>query len=293
MSPSITTVLRQSTTVVRMVWNHPENRHRRLRAVVTLVTWQVWERTIRRPWTITLHDGVRLRVYPHNASASYVLYCGLGETRDMRLTLSYLRSDDLFVDVGANVGVYSLLAASIPGVSVESFEPSNEAYGHLLENVALNRFDARVTTHEAAAGAHDGSGWLIDGEDVYNRLTTSDDPAAVAVDVVTLDRVLGDDRRRVALIKIDVEGFEADVLRGAAAVLRRDAPAIIVEGPWEAVAAVVEPLGYRAYDYDPAARVLCATTQLVGSNSLLLADADEACRRLGARVVERTDAVDS
>jgi hypothetical protein len=69
---------------------------------------------------------MHLRCYPHSTSASGVIYCGLPEWAEMRFLLDYLRPGEGFVDVGANIGTYSLLAASVPDVVAWAFEPSRD-----------------------------------------------------------------------------------------------------------------------------------------------------------------------
>jgi FkbM family methyltransferase len=268
--------------LVRAVWTHPENRHRRLRAVATLLAWQGWERVVGRPWTIHLAGGRKLRVYPHSHSATEALYFGLGEARDMRFTLDFLAPGDVFVDVGANVGVYSLLASSIPDVNIEAFEPSPEAFSRLGENVRLNRLETRVTTYQTAVGDIDGVARLTQGRDCWNHLTAATDGDALEVPIVRLDAVVPRSPRRVSLMKIDVEGHEAAVLAGATATLCADHPALIVEGEWEKVAPVVEPLGYAPFEYDTATRTLKSSRVRRGNNLLLLADVDDARLRLAA-----------
>jgi FkbM family methyltransferase len=204
----------------------------------------------------------------------------LGESRDMRFVLAYLEPGDLFVDVGANVGIYTLLASSVRDVTVESFEPSPEAFSRLVENVELNNLGAHVAVHRAAAGEEDGTALLTQGRDCWNHLTSQRGDDAIEVPLLRLDSILPSARRRVALIKIDVEGRERDVLSGAVQTLRTDRPALIVEGDWDSVAAILEPLGYETYDYHDASRVLESSQVRHGNNLLAIADLGEARKRL-------------
>ncbi len=65
-------------------------------------------------------------------------YTGLHEFEDMSFVLHALRSTDVFVDVGANIGSYTVLAAAVVGAQCIAFEPILETYGHLLQNVNLD-----------------------------------------------------------------------------------------------------------------------------------------------------------
>jgi FkbM family methyltransferase len=113
---------------------------------------------------------------------------------------------DLFVDIGANVGSYSIWAADT-GAEVIALEPAADTFALLRENVALNGYS--VTTIQAVAGATCGTVRFSSGLDTVNRVTPGGDTEAA---MVTIDSVIGD--RVVAGMKLDVEGFEIEVLRG-------------------------------------------------------------------------------
>jgi FkbM family methyltransferase len=117
-----------------------------------------------------------------------------------------LRPGHLFVDVGANVGSYAIWAAE-SGANVIALEPAEDTFALLMENVALNGYS--INTIQAAAGAACGIASFTSGLDSVNRL---DPRGSVQARVVTVDSLIGD--RAVAGMKVDVEGFEIDVLRG-------------------------------------------------------------------------------
>ena len=122
-----------------------------------------------------------------------------------------LRGGGLFVDVGANVGTYTIWAAEC-GAEVMALESADDTFGLLLENIALNGY--QVTAIQAAAGGHCGAARFTEGLDAVNRL---DPDGAVETRLVTIDSLIGE--RHVAGMKVDVEGFEIDVLRGCARAL--------------------------------------------------------------------------
>jgi FkbM family methyltransferase len=113
---------------------------------------------------------------------------------------------DLFIDVGANVGSYSILAGDL-GAHVIALEPAPDTFALLAENVRLNGYP--VTMIQAAAGVNCGTARFTTGQDCINRLAAN---GPVEIEMVSLDSVIQD--RVVAGMKIDVEGFEIDVLRG-------------------------------------------------------------------------------
>jgi FkbM family methyltransferase len=207
-------------TLLKLILDHPLNRGRPAQAVGRWAGWQVWRRIVRRPITARIWDGVRVRVYPDWPYSWTAIYLKLAEYDDMMFTLRYLRPGDAFVDVGANVGFYSLLASSVNGgAPVLALEPHPLASRRLRENALLNSFD-NVRVRAVAAGSHKGSARLTADLVDQNRISESpeDSGSTLSVPVVTLDAELatqGIDDVDVCIVKIDTEGFESNVLSGA------------------------------------------------------------------------------
>jgi FkbM family methyltransferase len=130
------------------------------------------------------------------------------------------------LDVGANVGAYSLLLGRWVGASgaVFAFEPAPDAYDGLQRHIHLNALDAIVTPVRAAVGAAPATAPFVVGATAgESRLATptDDDARTVAVPVTTLDEFCAREHLTPDFIKIDVEGAELDVLRGARDTIRR------------------------------------------------------------------------
>ncbi len=268
-----------TASLLGFVWKHPENEEGRLRAITRVILWQLWQRAVGRPLLVSMPGGLRLKCYPHSTAATGVLYCRLPEWQDMRFMLGFLQPGDVFVDVGANVGVYSLLASAVPGVDSWAFEPSSCAFERLRENVSLNALESRVVTRHAAVGAEEGRSSLTTGRDTVNRLIRpGEEVESEEVELVSLDAVLGTTAKQsVSLVKVDVEGFEEDVLKGAGDLLREVGPVLIVEAnDRQALAGILRPLGYQRYSYDPRTGQLSETDWFVeGPGNNLLAIRDE------------------
>ena len=130
------------------------------------------------------------------------------------------------LDVGANVGAYALLLGQWVGSTgaVFAFEPSPAAHDGLQRHVRLNALDAIVTPVRAAVGAERATARLVvaetPGESRF-ATATDHDATTVAVPVTTIDEFCAHERLTPDFIKIDVEGAELDVLRGARETIRR------------------------------------------------------------------------
>ena len=140
----------------------------------------------------------------------------------------------VFIDIGANIGLYSILAASGYGAEVYAFEPSERELRRLERNAALN--GVAIRTFAVALGDIDGECTLTlaaAGNHTVNRVgaPNANTPNGAACEMRRLDTVLGPDvLRRTALVKIDVEGYEMNVLRGMEGALEHlRAAALVVE----------------------------------------------------------------
>jgi FkbM family methyltransferase len=286
----------------RRIWSHPYTRHQRARRLGRWLAWQGWQRLVRRPWTVTLHGPVRVVCHPHDMVASLALYHGLYDMEEMSFLLAWLRPGDTFVDVGANIAPYSLLAASVDGVGVVAFEPGDEARRRAAANVALNSMGDRVVLSAAAVSDRDGRARLTashrptdhlvdeaagpDGDgDVAVAVAVVDGTPTREVPTVRLDTYAArEGLARVALVKVDVEGHELDVLAGAAGLLDRDRPALVVEvnEPVAALAAWIAEAGYVPVRYDWARRTLVPDDLPTkrGGNVVLVPDLARAQARL-------------
>ena len=142
------------------------------------------------------------------------IYCGLHEFEDMALVLHALRPDDLLVDIGANVGSYTMLGGAA-GAQVLAVEPIPDTFAWLKRNIAVNGLDARVVALNLGLGRDEGQLRFTRGLDTVNHVLEAGESAddVIEVPVCTLDKVL--EGRRPTLIKIDVEGYETEVLAGA------------------------------------------------------------------------------
>ncbi len=172
---------------------------------------------------------MRLRCYPDSASATLAIYYrGLQDYHEMTFMRHYLRPGDGFVDVGANIGVYTLLAASLVGEGglIECFEPDPVALARLRENLAINSV-AAAHVYAAAVGAAPVRGVpFVKDRDSTGRIQTRLDEGepVISVPCVQLDQVLLE--RQYAMGKLDIEGAEPLALMGAENSLVRQNPPV-------------------------------------------------------------------
>lgn len=154
------------------------------------------------------------------------------------------RKGQWFLDAGANIGAYSLRAAA-KGMRVLAFEPDPDVRMDLLTNIAMNPSLAeRITVSEYALGEKDGTATLTN-EGAGSKVVEG---RGRQVSVRALD---GFDYQAIDLMKIDIEGYESNMIEGAQSTIRRTRPKIFVEvhrfaGPEKAakVFSMLDSMGY-------------------------------------------------
>lgn len=127
---------------------------RRSRNIARFLAWQLGSRLTDKPRVFELANGAKMLAKAGMTGATGNLYVGLHEFAEMAFLLHFLRPGDLFADVGANVGSYSVLAGAGVGADVIVFEPG-EAFRWLVRNLQLNELrkaQARRTAVGAACG---------------------------------------------------------------------------------------------------------------------------------------------
>jgi FkbM family methyltransferase len=263
-------------------------------AVMRVLRWQVGSRLIRGSAVMPFTKRTRLLVKRGMTGATGNIYCGLHDFEDMAFMLHLLRPADTFVDVGANVGTYTVLASGEAGARSIAIEPVPQTFQHLLDNVYLNRLHDCVVVHNCGVGSESGVLRFTATHDTTNHVVAAEEPEpdcpAIKVGVRTLDDILVGESPK--LIKIDVEGFESHVIRGAGNVLTAESlSAVVMElnGSGqrygfddESIHRQMLAAGFRPYGYDPFGRVLSELPDrnTRGRNTLYLRDMDDIKTRI-------------
>ena len=152
---------------------------------------------------------------------------------ELMLLERFLKPGTVFVDGGANTGVFTFTGARLVGAAgrVLAFEPGATCFDALQRSLALNRFE-QVQLRRQALSDHVGSAQLFHhaGQENSFSLGGASDVACEEISTITLDQVVEEKRLpRVDFIKLDVEGAEQLVLQGARRVLRDWRPIVLFE----------------------------------------------------------------
>ncbi len=158
-------------------------------------------------------DGLTWVFEPSNYFQWYHLFGFEDDVLDVLTALG--RNAEAFLDVGANVGYYSLMVAKHAGVPSIGVEPHPKTFGHFCKHIELNSGSVDVRAVQSAVGDADGVAHLKDFGvgDVGKFSLREGEENSIEVPVTTIDKIL--DSTSVGLIKIDIEGFEPEALLGA------------------------------------------------------------------------------
>ncbi len=186
-------------------------------------------------FTYNLTDTLKINLYKDSV-LSKIIYDGF-EEEELSFVKGTLAEGDIFIDIGANVGLFSLIASECIGAtgSIISFEPSPVTFNRLAENISLNAIK-NIDLRNIGLSNQTGEFRFYvsdNGYDAWDSFAPSQDnklQKAISVTVSNLDTELEKvDKNRIKLIKIDVEGWEKYVLLGGENLFRNYAPTVMVE----------------------------------------------------------------
>ena len=224
-------------------------------------------RALLKPHISTVHDDIRMELDPEEWLQIDLRASGRLEPRTIALFECILRPGDAYVDVGAHVGYHSLVAARLVGQGgrVFSIDPQPYNCAKILANADLNGF-ANITVLAAAVDEADGFTSLKNqSRQDKARLTlagpgVNDGALTFVVPKITLRWLLETYALRSAnLLKIDVEGFELEVLKGAGDAIRTIENIVLEVLPGEdadrtlAIERTLRDFGFQMFDVDGAA----------------------------------------
>jgi FkbM family methyltransferase len=216
--------------VLLNILNHPFNQKRKFKAFIGFFKWQFVSRIWRNFLIHQLTENSKVLVRNGLIGVTGNIYTGLLEFEDMMFALHFLEKDDVFIDVGANVGVYSIMLSAEKQAKSFAFEPIPETFKILETNVKINNLENKIKIFNIGLGNERKKIKFFSNLDVSNHVISNQE--VTGENVITLDISPLDDLSisEPVCIKIDVEGFEMEVLKGANSLLNsKSLNAIIIE----------------------------------------------------------------
>jgi FkbM family methyltransferase len=248
--------------ILKFLREHPLTRDRQLAAIRRFLSWQIGSRLVPGPVVVPYVNNTRLIIGHGMHGMTGNLYAGLFEFDIMSFLLHFLRPEDVFIDVGAFHGAYTVLASGVAGAKSIAIEPVPVTLPYLQDNIHLNQIHDLVELKSVAVGSHSETIEITTGLGSNNHIVQSadNDIGEVArVSVVPLDHIV--EEYDPTMIKIDVEGYEAEVVAGGAITLAKPSvQAVLMESIGHglrydfdegALHARMQEYGFEPYIYQP------------------------------------------
>lgn len=270
-------------TILKYIIAHPLGRRHKIKSVSRFISWQLRHYLKPGEKSVSFFNGAKMIVKKNDTGVTGNIYVGIHDFYELSFGLHFLDEKDIFVDVGANVGFYSIVLAKSKNVKSIAFEPIPSTYFKLEKNVKINSLSNTVITKNIAIGSSIGQVRMSSDLDTVNhvKLIDSQRNADILVEVCDLDTFFSEGDFP-SLIKIDVEGYETEVIRGMKNVLLSNTlKAIIIElngsgGRYGFDECLIHQAlldySFKPFHYDPFERMLTELNSYGSNNTLYLRD---------------------
>lgn len=230
------------------------NRRNPMSGIYRFVHWQFISRLV-KSYEHSWLSGIKLIVSRGMTGATGNIYCGLHEFVEMAFFLHAAKPGDKFLDIGANIGSYSMLLAGCRGAECVAFEPHPKTASYFLRNVAANNLDSLIKLKQVALTDKTGEVHFTSDRDTTNQIAASRTTNTIVVGAKRLDDI--PDARNATFIKIDIEGHEVEAMAGGkSTIFAPSVLAILIELNDETIKQKMAAHGFFQVYYDPRTRTL-------------------------------------
>ena len=224
--------------LLNIIFQHPLNTNNKLLALFRFLSFNLKKVTNKKRVIFNWVEDAKLifdNSKINNLSQRQIkfnYYLGLAEYEEMAFLIHALKKDEVFVDCGANLGLYTILASKVIGVNSISFEPHPDTVKKLFDQLEINDLKDKVKIISKALGDRIGSVRFSNDKDALRRKVLDNKKKLenfIDVQMTTLDSEL-ENLAQNFILKMDLEGFEIKALEGARNILtKKNLKAIIIE----------------------------------------------------------------
>lgn len=206
---------------------HPLNEKRKLKTIGRIVWWKVNQLFFKIPAIVEMSKNAKLVCYPESSYGSFVVYANFPEYEEMEFIKHTIKNGDTVIDVGANIGAISILSATSGNkTKVYAFEPTVDLFPYIEENINVNKFQSRIFVVQKAVADKNGTlNFVIESSSEINHIATKGSSAHTTQKVacITLDTFVKQKNiSHINFLKVDVEGAELFVFKGAKKLLQKN-----------------------------------------------------------------------
>ncbi len=265
---------------LKQIISHPLKKDKKFNSILNFFFWHIKRRLIYpKGVVIKWVNDSKLFISRQEMQLRLNVYYGLMEYEEMSFFLHVLRKNDLFIDVGSNVGSFTILASKVIGANTIAFEPVKNSREIFERQMRLNSIEKKVDLRNKAIGNYNGKTFITNDKDEANylvRINGNGNKSLSEVEISKLDEEL--DISQNFFLKIDVEGFEYQVLKGAEKILSSEKLiGAIIELFWaerynntkQQLLDIMKKNGLHPYTYEPKTRVLSKNLDAKNSNNVI------------------------
>jgi FkbM family methyltransferase len=266
---------------------HPLNKGNRARAILKFSVWQLISRVYPYPILLPFTNKSNYLCWNGLTGLTGNWYYGLMEFEEMSFILHFLAKKDCFFDIGANAGAYTILASQHSECETHAFEPHPGTFDILSRNIRLQKNQENIFLHNFALGDTDGIISFTSDLDTINHVALQKDKEVVDVEIKILDSL---SITSPTLIKIDVEGFEYNVLKGGLFVLSDSSLKVVIielNGSGkrygindDTIDLMLRAQGFEPFTYNPFLRKLIHLDSFTSHNTIYIRDLKFCTERL-------------
>lgn len=266
--------------ILKFILNHPISGKAKSAAILRFLKWQIISRVGKGKLIFNFINNTKFLVTKGQTVAAGNYYVGLLEFIEMSFVMHLLNEDDVFFDVGTNVGTYTVIAGGVCRAKTFAFEPVNSTYNSLLQNIKLNDIHNKVNALNIGLSDFEGDVEFTIDLDAKNHVATASDTAKTTT--IKVEKLNAFSEYNPILLKVDVEGYEERVLKGADKILSNTKlKAIIIEVNEEGnrynveenkVNDILLSYGFELYNYEPFSRFLTKSNKSSTDNCIYIRD---------------------
>ena len=282
-------MLKSFKQTLKFIRTHPFAKNHSFKAIRKWISWQIRSRLWQKPVLLDFIEGSKFVVKGGMTGATGNIYTGLHEFHDMAFLLHLLKEQDLFEDVGANIGSYTILASKVRGARTIAFEPVPSTFYWLMLNKTANQIEHLVDARNMGCSNKKEVVLFSKDSDTTNHVLTEEETLnSLEVPMIPLDQAINE--TIPLLLKIDVEGFETKVLAGSTNLLKSESlKAIIIElngsgtrygFDENAIHQNLLSLGFNPYHYNAFQRTLTKVSNFGSGNTIYVRDVKMVSNRL-------------
>lgn len=208
---------------LKILYQSPYNKKNPISAFRRFLIWKGIKLFKIKNYKFKFWGDTEIYINHDSFHAMWLMYYSIVDWEEFNLIKEFVKPGDIVLDIGANMGYYSLWMSKFTGIKglVIAFEPDNNNFINLEKNIILNNLGNQIVAEKKAV--NDESVVIsftinLDGE---NHIASLNNSQSHRIDSIKLDDYFAEKNiKRIAYLKVDVEGFELNVLKGCSKALR-------------------------------------------------------------------------